>query len=250
MPESTRVWWRQSHQTLVFMKTLLRLFFHLLYHQFAFAYDLVSAVVSFGHWKDWILEVVPFIEGTRTLEIGHGPGHLQRVLLNRGLAAVAIDESTPMGRLAKRRSGPSNYPLPNSTHRPDYPQANLTRGLAQHLPFRAEAFDTVLATFPSEYFVDPLALSEVKRCLSDGGRFVVLPIAMPKNRFLAWLFKVTGQAPSDALQIIQEKLEEPFIKSGFDVETHVIDLKSGTLIVIVASIPRRAERSVDEARNP
>ena len=61
----------------------------------------------------------------------------------------------------------------------------------------------------------------MKRCLSDGGRFIVLPVALPKNWFLSWLFKVTGQAPSDALKVIQEKLEEPFIKSEFDVETHV-----------------------------
>ncbi len=65
------------------MKTLLRFFFRLLYHQFAFTYDLVAATVSLGRWKDWVLSVVPFIEGTRILEIGHGPGHLQRALLEQ-----------------------------------------------------------------------------------------------------------------------------------------------------------------------
>lgn len=205
------------------MRAFLRVFFHFLYHQFAFAYDIVAATVSFGHWKNWILEVVPFIQGTRTLEIGHGPGHLQRVLLSRGLVAVAMDESASMGRLAKRNTDGS---------------ARLTRGLAQHLPFRDEAFDTIIATFPAEYITDAQTLSEAKRCLSGGGRFIVLPVAMPKNRFLSWLFKVTSQAPSDALKVIQEKLEEPFIKSEFDVETHVRDIKSGTLIVIVATKSR------------
>lgn len=209
------------------MQTLLRIFFHYLYHQFAFAYDLVAAGVSLGHWKNWIMEVVPFIEGTRTLEIGHGPGHLQRFLLNRGLDSVAIDESSSMGRLARRNT--DNVPLRDGT-------ARLTRGLAQHLPFADGSFDTVIATFPAEYITDPLTLSEVKRCLSDGGRFIVLPVAMPKNRVLSWLFQVTGQAPSDAIKVIREKLEEPFIKSEFDVETHVLDRKSGTLILIVATI--------------
>lgn len=208
-----------SVNPLFFMKTALRLFFQSLYHQFAFAYDLVAAAVSFGHWKNWIMEAVPFIEGSRTLEIGHGPGHLQRSLLSRGLDSVAIDESSSMGRLAKRNTDSA---------------ARLARGLAQHLPFADESFDTVIATFPAEYITDPLTLSEVKRCLSDGGRFIVLPVAMPKNRFLSWLFKVTGQAPSDALKEVQGKLEEPFIKSDFDVETHVLDRKSGTLILIVA----------------
>ena len=55
------------------MKALLRLFFKLLYHQFAFTYDLVAAAVSFNRWKDWTREILPLIEGTRILELGYGP---------------------------------------------------------------------------------------------------------------------------------------------------------------------------------
>jgi ubiquinone/menaquinone biosynthesis C-methylase UbiE len=201
------------------VNTILRIFFQLLYHPFAFTYDLVAAIVSFGQWKSWILEVVPFIEGTRILEIGHGPGHLQRFLLSQKLDTVAIDESTSMGKLAQRNTNGS---------------ARLTRGLAQQLPFAGGSFDSIVATFPTEYFTDLQTMSEVKRCLSDGGRFIVLPVAMPKNRFLSWLFKVTGQAPSNTLQVIQKRLEEPFTKSGFDVETHVLEKRSGTLIIIIA----------------
>jgi len=201
------------------MQSLLRIFFRFLYHQFAFAYDLVAALVSFGHWQDWTLEVIPFIIGNRTLEIGPGPGHLQRILLSRGLAAVAIDESAPMTRLAQR-----------NTNR----KSQLTRGLAQQLPFADSSFDTVIATFPAEYITNPLTMLEVRRCLSDGGRFIVLPAALPKNQLLAWLFKITGQASSDALKIIKEKLEEPFINAKFEVKTHVLDRKSGTLLIVVA----------------
>ena len=188
------------------------------------------------------MEVVPFIEGTRILEIGPGPGHLQRFLLNRGLVVVSIDESAPMTRLAKRRmaqnnsvSSKQNLSVNASITHLDYTQGDITRGLAQQLPFWDEAFDTVIATFPAEYITDTQTLSEVKRCLSDGGRFVVLPVAMPKNRFLSWLFRVTGQAPSDAMEIIQEKLKEPFIKSNFAVDLHVIERASGTLIVMTAT---------------
>jgi len=205
------------------MRSLLRFFFRLLYHPLAFTYDLVAATVSFGRWKDWIMEAVPFIAGTRILEIGHGPGHLQRVLLRRGLVAVGLDESTQMGRLTKRNTGG---------------KACLTRGLAQQLPFASESFNTIIATFPAEYIFDPSTLAEVKRCLLNGGRFVVLPAALPRNPFLHWLFRVTGQAPSEALKIFRERLEEPFIKAEFNVETHVLDLKSGTLIIIVATIAR------------
>src|SRR5512146_855415 len=141
------------------MKALLRLFFRLLYHEFAFTYDLVAATVSFNRWKDWVMSVLPFIEGKRVLEIGHGPGHLQRVLLSRGLVAVGIDESAQMGRLAQRNlrrgalsrsqdvsSAANSLPAASSSPSPSdsspltspltqfaYTQINLTRGMAQRL---------------------------------------------------------------------------------------------------------------------
>ncbi len=205
------------------MRTLLQVFFRLLYHPFAFAYDLVAAIVSFGRWQEWILEVVPFVHGTLTLELGHGPGHLHRFLLRRGLTAVAMDESAPMSRLARRRL--------SKLHVAPF---HLVRGLAQTLPFRDGAFETVIATFPAEYITDSRTLSEVRRCLSDGGRFIVLPAALPRNKFLAWLFRVTGQAPSDAVRVIREKLQEPLLQSEFDAKIHLLERSSGTLIVVLA----------------
>ena len=204
------------------MKAILRVFFKLLYHQFAFAYDLVAASVSFNRWKDWVKSVIPLIEGNRILEIGHGPGHLHRLLLDRGLLAFGIDESTQMGRLAKRRSSGT---------------AHLTRGLAQHLPFPNESFDTVISTFPAEYISDPQTLAEVKRCLSNGGRFIVLPVAWPKNPFLDWLFRVTGESPSEAMELVKAKFREPFVKAGFETKVQTLDVKSSTLLIIVATKP-------------
>src|SRR5689334_18669576 len=107
---------------MIFMRRFMRIFFRLLYHPFAFTYDLVAAAVSFGRWKDWVMSILPFIKGSRILELGHGPGHLQRVLLDRGLVIVGLDESAQMGRIAKKLLGNSQ---------------KLTRGLAQHLPFEA-----------------------------------------------------------------------------------------------------------------
>ena len=204
------------------MKAILRVFFKLLYHQLAFAYDLVAASVSFNRWKDWVKSVIPLIGGDQILEIGHGPGHLHRVLLDRGLFAVGIDESRQMGYLARRREGGS---------------AHLTRGLAQHLPFPNESFDTVICTFPADYINDPRTLAEVKRCLSDGGRFIVLPVAWPKNPFLDWLFRITGESPSEALGLVKVKFSEPFVKAGFKTEIQTLDVKSSMLLVIVAVKP-------------
>lgn len=225
------------------MKTLLRFFFRLLYHQFAFTYDLVAATVSFNRWKNWVVSVIPFIEGNRVLEIGHGPGHLQQILRSRGLLAVGLDESAQMGRLAKRnlmseisKEISTASPPPNvSPHASVYTQTNLTRGLAQSLPFPNEVFDTIVATFPTEYIMEPATLAEVKRCLVDGGRLVVLPVALPKNPFLDWLFRVTHQSPVEALDIVKSNLKQPFVTAGFSTELKTIDEKSGTLLVVLAT---------------
>jgi ubiquinone/menaquinone biosynthesis C-methylase UbiE len=231
------------------VKTLLRFFFRLLYHQFAFTYDLVAATVSFNRWKNWVVSVVPFIEGNRVLEIGHGPGHLQRILRSGNRLAVGIDESAQMGRLAKRnlareafsKTQPASSPSSQETaqQRNAYTQTslNLTRGIAQALPFPNKAFDTIVATFPTNYITDPHTLSEVKRCLADGGRLVTLPVAMPKNTFLDWLFRVTHQSPVEALDIVKANLKQPFVAAGFTTELKTLDEKSGTLLVILATNP-------------
>lgn len=217
------------------MDTLLRLFFHLLYHQFAFTYDLVAATVSMGKWKNWVLSVAPFVEGNRILEIGHGPGHLQRALLKRNLLSVGIDESAEMGRLAKRNwASFSQWRVKKNNHpRTAHKQLKLTRGVAQFLPFENASFDTIVATFPTAYIRDPQTLAEVKRCLSPGGRLIVLSEALPKNRFSDWLFKVTNQRSTEPLEIIQANLKAPYINEGFNTEIQTLDVKSALLLIVL-----------------
>lgn len=234
------------------MRTLLRFFFYLLYHPFAFAYDLVAATVSVGRWKDWVLSVVPFLQGTRILEIGHGPGHLQRALLSRGILAVGLDESAPMGRLAQRNlrrafanleSSPSKSTSSEtkaSTPQIDYTQINLTRGVAQELPFPSELFDSIVATFPSDYITDTDTLSEVKRCLVSGGRFVILPAATLMgrgflDRLMAFIFRVTHQSPVDPINVFSERLRRPFEAAGFTVKIKGVDVKSSLLLIVIAT---------------
>jgi ubiquinone/menaquinone biosynthesis C-methylase UbiE len=207
------------------MRTFLRFFFRLLYHPFAFTYDLVAATVSFGRWKGWILEALPFLSGTRVLELGHGPGHLQRVLLSRKLVAVGLDESRQMGLLARRNTDGS---------------ACLARGLAQQLPFASASFDTIISTFPAEYIFDPKTLIEAHRVITDIGRFVILPGAVITGRgvwdqFMAWVFRFTGQTPPDLSEIIHERSKEPFANAGFQLEIHELDVKSSIVFIMVAT---------------
>jgi ubiquinone/menaquinone biosynthesis C-methylase UbiE len=201
------------------IRRFMQVFFHLLYHPFAFSYDLVAAAVSFGQWKNWGRSILPFIQGTQILELGHGPGHLQRFLLNRGLILFAMDESKQMGRLAKKRIGPSQ---------------KLIRGLAQSLPYKTESFDSILSTFPTEYIFHAGTLSETKRVLRNGGRLIVLPAAWPKSGFLQWLFKVTGQSPAALDKSIKSRIEAPFLKAGFHTEIKIVEVKSNKLLIVIA----------------
>ena len=224
------------------MKKLLRFFFHLLYHQFAFTYDLVAATVSMGRWKDWVLSVLPFIEGNRVLEIGHGPGHLQHALLDRNLLVFGIDRSPQMGHLAQRnlkRFFRLKAAMPQNNQNA-YTQAHLIRGISQGLPFLPESFDTLVATFPAEYIFDPRTLAEAQRVLSAHGRFIILPGATilgrgVMDRAMALLFRITGQTPPDLSEVLQERSKEPFAKSGFHVDVHELNIRSSMVFILVAT---------------
>ena len=207
----------------------LRFFFHLIYHPFAWAYDLIAWTVSLGRWKDWVESVVPFIKGIRVLELGHGPGHLQRILLDLGLLPFGLDKSRQMSYLAKKR-----------LHRSGYAQVNLIRGLGQDLPFPANTFETVITTFPTEYIFEERTLLETWRTLKNGGRLVVLPVAWVTgagllDRFAAWLFRVTGQTPSDLSEASTNQIAEPFIEAGFHVEIELLEVKSSRVLIVIAT---------------
>lgn len=214
----------------------MRFFFHHFYHTLAWTYDFVAAVVSIGRWNDWIEASLPFIQGTRILEIGYGTGFLQRALresrdpLNPDSKRliIGLDESRQMARLAKRR-----------LRKYGFDQLNLTRGLAQYLPFPAQSFDTVVATFPSEYIFDTLTISGVHRVLVDGGRFVIIPAAWIvgrkiQDRFARWLSRVTGETPPNLREVIASRTVRPLENAGFDVEVHESEIRSSVVMVISA----------------
>ena len=206
----------------------LAFFFHQLYHGLAFAYDLVAAVVSFGQWIGWTKTTLPFIEGTRVLELGHGPGHLLRALLqlpNFGLVA-GLDESPQMSRLARRRIVQSGCASPN-----------LARGIGQALPFAAGSFDSIVATFPAPYIAEARTLEEARRVLRSGGRLIVLLAAWPKSGILRWAYRVTGESPAEGAAILKEKIKSILARAGFHAETQIIEVKSASLLTIVAKKP-------------
>ncbi|HEX9090162.1 MAG TPA: class I SAM-dependent methyltransferase [Anaerolineales bacterium] len=198
----------------------LRLFFKLLYHQFAWSYDWVASIVSLGAWQRWVCTVLPYLDGPRTLEIGFGPGHLLAALQHKGIAPFGLDESPQMTRIARRRLlGVDPHP-------------GLVRGVAEHLPFATESLDQVVMTFPAEFIFHQMSLMEIKRVLAKNGKVVVLPVAWitgrkPWERFAAWVNHITGQAPEWNPRVLQ-----PVKDLGFEVTSQVIDLGSSKVLLI------------------
>jgi ubiquinone/menaquinone biosynthesis C-methylase UbiE len=203
----------------------LNFFFDFLYHQGSWSYDLVATSVSLGRWQDWIASVLPDITTECVLELGHGPGHLQIALNKEGKKVIGLDESMQMGRMAS-----------SNLHREGF-TPRLVNGLAQWLPFPGSNFQQVVATFPTQYILEPETLAEIYRILLPGGSLIVLPVAWITgsawyDRFAAGLFRITGQAPE-----WDERFFMPFKEAGFQVRLEYQSVKASKILIILAVKP-------------
>lgn len=211
-----------------FRRGVMQRVFHLLYHQFAWSYDAVSAIVSLGRWQAWGETVLPFLSPGPVLELGHGPGHLLLSMWQHGWNPVGIDLSQQMGQMAGRRLNRQGIPR------------KLVRGRGQALPFAEGYFNTAVAVFPAPYIVAPETLSEVWRVLQPGGRLVIIPEAQlvgsnPLNGLIECLYSITGQRRiphSDGLTY--EWYWEGILKERFSVSIHHVPRASSLVTVIVA----------------
>jgi ubiquinone/menaquinone biosynthesis C-methylase UbiE len=207
-----RLWWG-----------FVRLFFRLLYNEFAWTYDLVAWVVSLGQWQAWGRMAIPHLRGERVLELAHGPGHLLVSMAQRGLAPVGLDLSPTMSRLARRRlSKDGSLTVP------------LVRARAQALPFRDGCFDSTVATFPAEFIMARDTLREVARVLAPGGRWVIVGGTLlsgrdPLSRFIWWLYRITGQGD---LPIDRGKRE--LARAGFSADVTWEEAWHSRVLVVTA----------------
>lgn len=207
----------------------LKFFFNLLYHQFAWTYDWVAAIVSLGRWTSWVVCPIPFLDGSKVLELGCGPGHLQLALSRRIIFPCGLDSSKQMVHLAAHRLSSNSQPV------------NIIHGQSQNIPFSNGSFDKLVATFPNEYIFERETLSHAWRVLKDHGELIILPGAWITgesfwDRFAAWVFRVTGQVPvSDFTQDDDRYFPMTRLHElGFQTSKEIIELQSSKVILIHA----------------
>jgi len=225
--------------------SLVRFGFRLLYYELAWTYDLVSWLVSLGEWGRWQQAALPFVQGPTVLEIGHGPGHMLIELQSAGRTVIGVDLSPHMGRQAQRRLRRKELP------------ANLIRAKVQDLPLQTAVFHTVLATFPTDYIVDPESLVAIYRVLRADGRLVVVPEGHLTghgllHRLIDWLFRLTGQR-SGAFSVdeahnwpdpeLWTPFRQRFVAAGFQVTIEQIQFERSTATIFIA------EKGTDNFRN-
>ncbi|PWH13496.1 MAG: class I SAM-dependent methyltransferase [Anaerolineae bacterium] len=205
------------------MRRFMRFFFYHFYHSLAWTYDLVATTVSLGRWTTWGRAALPFLHGKRVLELGFGPGHLQVEMHRAGWQVFGVDESRQMIGQARRHLLRNALPV------------NLSRGLAQFLPFASATFDSVVATFPSEYITDPRTLSEIRRVLKAQGHLVIVPVAWLGGKSMIergaqWLFRITGQGPEG----VEERIIAFLAQHDFHAACSKVEIRHSTVLVVVA----------------
>ncbi len=199
----------------------IKLGFYLLYNHLAWTYDWVAWSVSFGQWAAWRRIALKFLQPGPVLELAYGTGGFFLDMVEAGHRPVGIDLSPYMARIAGNRLRRQGYPLP------------LGRGQAQCLPFPANHFETVVATFPSDYMLQAETLAEVYRVLSDSGRLVIVAEGelrgpWPIRPFIDWLYDITNQRripPAQPLALLSEH--------GFEAEWQVVTEEGATIRLLL-----------------
>jgi len=148
----------------------------LLYHSFAWTYDGVAWLVSFGYWSQWREDALFYLLPGPVLEVGFGTGALLIEMTSRGYDVVGMELSAQMLRLVGRKLRHTEM------------NVKRVRGNTAALPLPRECFMNVLSTFPSGYIVEDDTLSEIKRVLNKDGRCVIVGLGVRfKSKMLNWM---------------------------------------------------------------
>jgi demethylmenaquinone methyltransferase/2-methoxy-6-polyprenyl-1,4-benzoquinol methylase len=147
-------------------------FLNNLFNEFAQDYDWIHKIASFGSsmWhRSRALRKAGLCEGMRMLDIACGTGPViqcaHQIVGSSGWI-VGLDPSTGMLREITRKGL----------------SANLTQGVAEHLPFQDKSFDFITMGYAIRHVQDLHAtFEEYFRVLKPGGILLILEISRPSS---------------------------------------------------------------------
>jgi ubiquinone/menaquinone biosynthesis C-methylase UbiE len=195
-----------------------------LYAELAWAYDIVSWIVSAGQWRRWQTSAWSYIHGPHVLELGCGTGAMLIEGQRLGYKIIGVDRSPAMVKVALQRMEISQSVAP------------VIVGDGHSLPMPGGAFDSVLATFPAGYILEEETLSEIRRVLRAGGRVVIVGLWVEVNlggleRILPFFY---GRPGPQTLALIADR----FGAAGFAVQWKEVPSGRFMLGVLVAERER------------
>lgn len=146
---------------------------------------MVSRIVSRGEWRAWTRAAIPFLRGTRILEIAFGTGDLHQDLHDAGYVPIGIDLSPYMLEITRRKFQKRGI-VPR-----------LARADVCALPFPDNFFSSLVMTFPPGFIFNPAAMLEMYRVLEPEGVLVWVDAAYVEprdlwSRFINQAFALTG----------------------------------------------------------
>lgn len=212
-----------------------------LYAELAWSYNGVSWLVSLGWWDQWRAMALQYVQGPRVLEIGFGTGELLPRLAARARLPVGLELSSAMHRQAYCKLRRLGLTLP------------LVQARAQAMPFADHCFDTIIATFPAPYILEPATLAECARLLAlpptmtssaitaqrgRGGQLVIvgLWVDFAQAYWTRWIPLFYGRPSGAAI----ERLTNLFTTAGFSssvVDRPVGPFRVGVIVAERTAIP-------------
>ncbi|MFE3261615.1 class I SAM-dependent methyltransferase [Nocardia sp. NPDC059091] len=152
-------------------------------------YDLVNSILTLGGDKRLRREAVRLLRleaGSRVLDVAAGTAEIASALAAEyrfPMSYCAVDLNEQMLEVAERKLARLGREWPRS-------EWGLVHGSAEALTFESSTFDAVVMCFALDDMDDPsAALAETVRVLRDGGRFLLIELALPDSELLRTVLK-------------------------------------------------------------
>jgi len=162
------------------------------YASFAKYYDFVMT----PYWRAWLKQVIPWIEGSKVLEVSFGTGYLMTQYV-QDFDTYGIDLNDEMIKLTARKLAQKGL------------SATISKGNVENLPFANETFDSIINTMAfTGYPNGTKALAEMKRVLKKNGKLLLMDFDYPANRnLLGYSLVKIGERYGDIMKDIKAYLK-------------------------------------------